>query len=667
MKTTMDTGESMRDAESGLEWQPSLDVSPLDDKEDSRKKNNSNDSKNNNEHGDDDDDDDDDDSSPREESTKRTRHNAKLIVKIVSASFGPCEGRRLLTGELSSDETSSIPHTRDVTPFLRALLIAQQLREARDADPDEENELGKSDSSNNDKNNSPSGGNADGDAGTDPSSDSKIVRMNAITEQGMQRATIVLGAMKSMNAIFGDPCPGTSKRLHVHYLVREEDDRDDPVSRAASSELLYMSFAEHERVVLQRRVTLYQEDSVLKRAAARAAAKKSQAQALLLDNDQPEKLQDLMDDDDEDDNDDETMLMAARRMGRAQSISDFAEDCILGDVKPSASRSTLGASQVWQEGSPSPASSALTSPPRKWRLRSATSEIVLPVVMPFLEVIERVQCRLVCRLWRHIVRDWGVAVTIDNNDPSFPSFTRPFLRGILSHSYSSLQSLFLSGSEDLQQSDLHPSIPHLRKLRSLDISRCVQLDDSTLHLLSQHVSDTLEVLYIKGLRKVTDDGVISIAQSCSKLKVLEVSYIPITDQAGIAIGEHLTNLRAVYMRDNYLLTNRSIDVITEKCTRLEQLTLWGCTRLQHLSFDQPDKSSVFTSGSLVLLNLWGCHSLKDDAAIALAGMSSTLRTLIVSECHRLTDAFVVSVAHVTFSMFFICCERKTLSSFIVAR
>jgi hypothetical protein len=608
-------------------------------------------------------DDDDDDSSWREESTKqvaRHNYNAELIVKIVSASFGPCEGRRLLTGELSSDETSSIPHTRDVAPFLRALLIAQQHREAGEGDPNDEGEEEKINtrSNDNDNDNSTSGGKADGKTDADPSSDSRIVRMNAITGQGMKRATIALGGMQSMNAVFGDPCPGTSKRLHVHYLVREEDkhNTDDPVSRAASSELLYMSFAEHERVVLQRRVTLYQEDSVLKRAAARAAAKKSQTQALLFDNDQPEKVQAPIDkhdsNDDNNDDDDETTLMTARRMGRTQSISDFVEDCILDEIKPSASISRLGGSQAWQEESPSPGGSALiSSPSRKWRLRSATSEIVLPVVMPFLKVRERVQCREVCRLWRHIVRDWGVAVTIDNNDPSFPGFTRPFLRGILSHSYSSLQSLFLSGSEDLQQSDLHPSIPHLRKLRSLDISRCIHLDDSTLHLLSQHVSDTLEVLYIKGLRNVTDDGVISIAKSCSKLKVLEVSYIPITDQAGIAIGEHLTNLRAIYMRDNYLLTNRSIDVITEKCTRLEQLTLWGCTRLQHLSFDQPDKSSAFTSGNLVLLNLWGCHSLKDNAAIALAGMSSTLRTLIVSECHRLTDAFVVSRAHTIFPVF----------------
>jgi hypothetical protein len=132
--------------------------------------------------------------------------------------------------------------------------------------------------------------------------------MLLLVSQGMKRATIALGAMQSMNAVFGDPCPGTSKRLHVHYLVREEDklNTDDPVSRTALSELLYMSFAEHERVVLQRRVTLYQEDSVLKRASARAAAaKKYQTQALLLGDDQPDKLQTPIDDDGEGNNDDD--------------------------------------------------------------------------------------------------------------------------------------------------------------------------------------------------------------------------------------------------------------------------------------------------------------------------------------------------------------------------
>ena len=50
-------------------------------------------------------------------------------MTIVSARYAPCEGKRsLLTGELV-EGNNPIPDTRDVTPFVRALLIAQKRRE----------------------------------------------------------------------------------------------------------------------------------------------------------------------------------------------------------------------------------------------------------------------------------------------------------------------------------------------------------------------------------------------------------------------------------------------------------------------------------------------------------------------------------------------------------
>jgi hypothetical protein len=140
--------------------------------------------------------------------------------------------------------------------------------------------------------------------------------------------------------------------------------------------------------------------------------------------------------------------------------------------------------------------------------------------------------------------------------------------------------------------------------------------------------------------KVTDQGMTAIARSCVKLQVLEISNVPLTDEAGIEIGTNLTKLRALYMRDNYLLTNRSIDLITETCTQLSQLTLWGCARLRHLSFHSSVDLNI-GCGKLVILNLWGCHSLTDDAARALEAMKY-LRSLIVSECHKLTNTFLVS-------------------------
>lgn len=157
------------------------------------------------------------------------------------------------------------------------------------------------------------------------------------------------------------------------------------------------------------------------------------------------------------------------------------------------------------------------------------------------------------------------------------------------------------------------------------------MKDDTLRLIGQHLKN-IEVLYLKGLKNVTDDGVCAIAEQCSKLRVLELSNVPMTDVAGLAIGQNLKNLEALYMRDNYLLTNDTVQSITEGCKKLLQLTLWGCIRLK-----------TTTSGlglrNLVLLNFWGCHYLQDEFAKSLSDLAS-LRSLIVAECHKLGDKFV---------------------------
>jgi hypothetical protein len=494
-----------------------------------------------------------------DESAKAGNKNPEMIVKIVSAEYGPCEGRRLLTGAWTDDPRSTLPYTRDVAPFLRALLLAQSLQQEDDRDEDSDGPTGSQEAS----------------APDDPS----VIRVSAIIN-GMRRSNIpILDRMKGMNACFGDPCPGVSKRLHVSYIVYEAG------AQAASAQVYHTSFAEHEKVLLHRRITLLPTDD-----PAPGAGTEPQA------------------------GEEET-----RKRSRALTLSDYVE-------------TSLGTSS---ETAISAVPCSRKRPARTWRLPTTVSEIVLPMVMGFLEIPERVWARRVCRGWRAIIRDWGVATTIDNNDPNFPPLTRPFLLGLLKHSYSSLQSLFLSGLADLHQEDFHPSIPHLRKLRSLDVSRCVELDDSTLQLLAQHCSDTLEVLYIKGLCKVTDTGMVALCERCTNLRVLEISNIPLTDASGVAIGRRLTKLTAIYMRDNFRLTNESIDSLTTNCHKLEQLTLWGCIRLKHLGFSSSQK--------LVLLNLWGCHGLQDESAVALEGMVH-LRTLIVSECHRLTDAFFVRAA-----------------------
>jgi hypothetical protein len=388
-------------------------------------------------------------------------------IKILSATYCP------------ADERSDVTRTRDVTGFVRVLLLARQQHEQDE-----------------------------GQSETDGFEDD----MDRMATSGLF-IPLMDRRSRGMNAIFGDPCPGRSKKLHVHYVVRTAD----------AVEVHRATFAEHDRVILRRRVTFYQDESEWKSAVVKARATRcggvSSGRDASGDNEEASST-----------------LQSARRMGRSQSIDEFAQ----------AAHAVTTTDQLSSE--------IKVEQPTCWRLRSATSEIVLPIIMQFLDIRERVNCQLVCRVWRIVVRRWGVAQTVDVNDGSFPNFNRAFLRGILLHSYSSLQSLYLNDFVELTREDLHPSIPHLRKLRSLDISRCNQLDDSTLHLISDHLN-CLEVFYMKGLQKVTDEGFIAICRACTKLQVLEISHVMITDASGIAIGENLTQLRALYMRDNYLLTN----------------------------------------------------------------------------------------------------------------
>jgi hypothetical protein len=144
--------------------------------------------------------------------------------------------------------------------------------------------------------------------------------------------------------------------------------------------------------------------------------------------------------------------MTARRMGRTQSIRFTG--LYTRRMKPSASISGTGrvASMAGRLVAVEDPMVFLESGDCARLLR-----IILPVVMPFWKCESSMSGRCARR---HMVETGGVAVT-SNNDPSFPRFTRPFLRYPLALLFQSAES-FLSGS-DLQQSDLHPSIPHLRK------------------------------------------------------------------------------------------------------------------------------------------------------------------------------------------------------------
>ena len=457
-----------------------------------------------------------------------------IPIRLISATYGPCPGRRLFNGEIS-DGATGFPYTRNVLPHLKKLLVAEAA--------EDEGGVGRPDCAAS----APAAGgcapNIDSHtsgvaAEEDGSSNDKRRKRAPGHRRRRRRVVFPLMDGVSMNVAFGDPCCGTTKMLSIQYAFTDETTQTISTS----------AFREHERVVLRR--------------------------SNLVTRNAPKKVSAV-----------------------------FKNSPTIADTS--------------------------------WGLQPAASEIILPLLLPYLEIRRRAKCQLVSKIWRSIIGGIGVATIVDVNDPSFRNRSQTFLRGVIAQSHSSLCSLILNDTSDLNKSDLHPALPHLAKLTALDISRCTKLDNSTLILLSEHLGDRLEVLYIKGLVRVSDEGLVAVCKACHRLRVLEVSMIQITDQSGRAIGENLKMLEALYMRDNYQLTNESIDCITTRCRRLSLLTLWGCIKLTKLA---PD-----CSNGLLMLNLCGCHGLADDIAVAIRKMPH-LSSLNVAECHNLTDAFIKELA-----------------------
>ena len=568
------------------------------------------------------------------------------MIRIMSATYGPSKNRKFINGQYSNSDESCVPYTRDVLPFIRALLMFKI--------------KGKS-----------------------------LDHFNSIS--------LIDG--KSLNEIFGDPCIGTTKQLTIHYTfsekkINDENETDEKANgkerQIKMGQVCRKTFSEHENIILERRITHYQNEKKIKRAILRQKeANRHDGKPLKLEKKRSLDSNTITETFFEHDDYDQELVLA-RKMGRTQSISELEKE---GTAKPdlysilrnetSLSSSCIKQSNVIHgedmkfgektsihyEGCRTveniEAEESITLPSsKKWRLRSYISEISLPMILPYLKFRQRVDCRLVCKVWRFVVQDWGVAQIVDVNDKSFPTFTQFFLRGIISHSYSSLHTLFLANFSDLTPQDLHPALPYLRKLKTLDVSRCNKLDNSTFILLSQTVNDSLEVLYMKGLTKVTDEGLVCICQRCHNLTVLEISNLNISDQSVLVLGNNLHKLKALFMRDNFRLTNKSIDVVTDKCTRLTQLSLWGCIKLgvsnacqndALVNCDSQNHCNYRGAQKLVILNLWGCHGLLDASVDSMVNLLN-LHTLVVNECHKLSDAFVVSVFEFLYTNKMIRCD-----------
>ena len=152
-------------------------------------------------------------------------------------------------------------------------------------------------------------------------------------------------------------------------------------------------------------------------------------------------------------------------------------------------------------------------------------------------------------------------------------------------------------------------------LEELVLSHQEALTDVALRAMAVHLPK-LRLLQCDFCPGILDAGVIELVQKCTLLRSLNLSETPITDAAGIALGQDCPNLEVLCLNmaesGHTSITDRSLVAIAQGCARLTVLEISGA------SVSIVGIEALAASGCrLQELNLWNCLQITDACVAAL--------------------------------------------------
>jgi len=135
-------------------------------------------------------------------------------------------------------------------------------------------------------------------------------------------------------------------------------------------------------------------------------------------------------------------------------------------------------------------------------------------------------------------------------------------------------------------------------LVKLDLSGCINLSDESILALTRLHGETIKVLNLDRCSRITDASLLAIANSCPLLNDLDISNCPITDSgiAALSCSEEL-NLQILSISGCSRISNRSLPFLIQLGKNLLGLNLKHCNSLSNKSVN------------MLMGNLWNCDIL----------------------------------------------------------
>uniref|UniRef100_A0A4W5KDK7 F-box and leucine-rich repeat protein 13 n=1 Tax=Hucho hucho TaxID=62062 RepID=A0A4W5KDK7_9TELE len=172
--------------------------------------------------------------------------------------------------------------------------------------------------------------------------------------------------------------------------------------------------------------------------------------------------------------------------------------------------------------------------------------------------------------------------------------------------------------------------PSASKLRELNLSNCSRINDLAIMRVAQKCSK-LNHLSVSYCDNLSNSG-LEWLSSCSSLLSLDISGCNIMDQGLIALGAN-PGLKKLVASECAWITDIGIEKFCRQARGLEYMDVSHCVALS----DQAIKALSFYCRTIVTLRMPGCPKMTDLAVQYLTVGRHFLRELDVSGCVLLTD------------------------------
>lgn len=162
-----------------------------------------------------------------------------------------------------------------------------------------------------------------------------------------------------------------------------------------------------------------------------------------------------------------------------------------------------------------------------------------------------------------------------------------------------LQNVELSGLSGITDSGLSPLLENCKGgLVKVNLSNCLNMTDKVVVDLAKIHGQTLKVLNLEGVRKITDESLVAIAENCALLNDLDVSRCGITDVGLSHLSEGVQiDLQILSLSGCSKISNKSSPFLKKLGQTLVGLNIQQCNLISTSSVDS------------LVENLWRCDIL----------------------------------------------------------